>query len=425
VALSGGIGLLSAALPWLHFRYTLVALALAAAAVLALQPRLRWRAPERDRYAWAAAALAIGLVVLSLLLVALYSRHYFGAWVPPNSEQAPDWAHPQLEALAPLYGDMFFGPQSGLIPWVPLDLLALPGLVVLWRRWPREGRTVALLLAGLLGIFLTAAVSVISQATALPARFTLECAPLLALCVGALVAACAAELMRMTARSRQAPAQVSGGDGHGRARWRAPLAAAGVGMTCVLLVATAWFAAVGRRDPELLYPSPAGPRVVEAYPKALPSAWFALFPTSPQQWVTQGAVTFVPSGGAVAVRYPRQGPGVAAQSPAVRPGATMASGMALSAPPGIYWASVTLSCAPARGSGVALHLRVTRVTKTGTTTLTNEAVPLSACAPEQQTFQATIAFPSNGYEPASIMVIYGDAARVVVWSATYTRVDGA
>jgi hypothetical protein len=261
LGLSVLIGALAFALPWLHIKYALVALVLCGTALVMLRPRLRWPAGSAvDVTAWSAAAAVAGLMVVSFLLIGLYSHATFGTWTPPNARQQPDLLHPQWALVAQLYGQMFLDPRTGLLPWVPLDLLVIPGLWLLLRRHPRQGRVIVALLLAQLGAFITAAVSPVFQGYALIGRFTLECAPFFALCVGAVFAA---SLPRRGARADR------------ERRVSRLVLATGL----LLLSATAWFSVVGMFDPRLLYPAPTV-RLVTRYPALLPGPWFALFPQS-------------------------------------------------------------------------------------------------------------------------------------------------
>jgi hypothetical protein len=253
------IGALALALPWLHIKYTLVALVLCGTALVMLRPRLRWSAGSgRDITAWSAAAAVAGLMAASFLLIGLYSHAYFGTWTPPNARQQPDLLHPHWALVAQLYGQMLLDPRTGLLPWVPLDLLAIPGLWLLLRWHPRQGRVLVAFLVAQLGAFVTAAISPVFQGYALIGRFTLECAPFFALCVGAVFAAGLSRRVGRAYRDRHVSRLV-------------------LATGLVLLSATVWFSIVGEFDPRLLYPA-ATVRLVTRYPALLPGLWFALFP---------------------------------------------------------------------------------------------------------------------------------------------------
>ena len=101
-----------------------------------------------------------------------------------------DFARPNLPRAVALYTDMFASNQSGLLPWVPLDFLVIPGVALLWRRSPAQARAVLMLIGAQLVGFLPALFTpAIYQGYALPSRFTVECAPFFALCVAAVFAA--------------------------------------------------------------------------------------------------------------------------------------------------------------------------------------------------------------------------------------------
>src|SRR5262249_1041992 len=140
-----------------------------ACSVLALSPRLR-RALQtaEDRQVWLATGIIVGFMLIGFGLIVVYSHQFFGTLLPKNGEP-PDFAHPNIVSTLKLYRDMFFDGESGLIPWVPIDLLALPGLVILLRRYSREGLYVAAFLAVQLGVFLSSVVQpLVYQGYALP-----------------------------------------------------------------------------------------------------------------------------------------------------------------------------------------------------------------------------------------------------------------
>jgi hypothetical protein len=259
---AAAIAALAFLLPWVHIKYLLPALVVAALALVAMRARLRWPpVSSESKRAWVAAGLILGCALLSILGIGIYSRHYFGTWMPPNGATPPDWLHPHFANIWPLYGRMFLDPRSGLLPWVPLDLLVIPGLVVLLRRMPPQGWTILVFLVAQLVTFVTAAVSSVSQGYALIGRFTLECAPFFALCVGAVFWAVRPSLPSWPLRSFP---RLSG---------RHVVAGGGL----LLLAATIWFALVGEFDPSLLYPG-TSVRLVAQFPHLLPGPWFALFP---------------------------------------------------------------------------------------------------------------------------------------------------
>lgn len=300
------IGALAAALPWLHIKYAPIAIVVATAALLQLvarrtpRMRARWRwnaagdgvggnsatdaAPPigelRDTgisggrgSAWAAAGLIIGLPLASALLIILYSQRYFGTWYPQYRVQTnTTFVNPDLFHMIALYNQMFLGGQSGLIPWAPLMLLAPAGLVVLLVRSTREGVLALLWIAGLLSAFLSAAIAPhVSQAYALPARFTVECLPFFALCVASVFA-----IGWHTLRSRTL--RVKFWAARDKSSLRFLVRGAPMVLCCLLLLGVdAWFCLVGLLDPSALYPSAIGIRLVTHHPHLLPGWWFALF----------------------------------------------------------------------------------------------------------------------------------------------------
>ena len=182
-----------------------------------------------------------------------------------------------------VYADMFLSEVNGLLPWVPLDLLVVPGAILLWQRFAWRGRAIALLLAAQVGTFVTAAVSYEGQGKALPGRFTLEMAPFFALCVAAVVAALLPRVLvvdgvRAWWRGVRSDTRAMGA---GATHWRRLARGAVLVGVGALLLVTLWFAAVGRGAPALLYPGPQGSPMVAREPGALPSWWFGLFPKLP------------------------------------------------------------------------------------------------------------------------------------------------
>lgn len=286
VATGAGIGALAMALPWLHIKYAPLALVVVAVALLQLALLSRTRpippvaasfdgqydetatAPQR-RSTWLAALLVVGLPLASFALVVAYSYHYFGTWYPQYRVQmdgafmAPDLGHMLL-----IFHQMFFDAQSGLVPWVPLTLLTPVGLVLLARRHRREAGFALLWMIGLLSAFLSAAFAPhVNQAGALPARFTVESLPFVALCVAALFA------RGWSALCMGARKLFLAGSLRPLATWRAAAACC----CLVFLAADIWFAAVAQFGLPLLYPSNVGVRLVAAFPHLLPGWWFNLF----------------------------------------------------------------------------------------------------------------------------------------------------
>jgi hypothetical protein len=330
IAAALGLGLLLGILPWLHVKYAPLALVAAGAALALLWLRLRagrdlpalpilarwprlaaasqvWLPAtppmDSDRRVLRLSALAVGgLTLLNLALVVLYSRVYFGTWYPQyRSGATGSWVAPDFGHMLGLYGQMFFDPQSGLIPWAPLLALAVFGLALLLRRRPREGALMLLWLAGLLSAFLSAAFAPeVKQAFAMPARFTVESQPFLALAVAGVFAvgwpAPRYSLQRRSLQRRSlvpspfAAAATSSAPPLavplGSVRALTPVAsrfsrlpwASGLAVVCLLLLgADLWLAWVGQLRPALLYPSLNGLQIVVAYPHLAPTWWFGLF----------------------------------------------------------------------------------------------------------------------------------------------------
>ncbi len=298
VAASLALGTACALAPWLHFKYAPAALALLALGLASLWPRLGWpprrAASAAARESWRATLLVAGIPLLSFALIGLYSRHYFGTWTPQYATAAGsgmDVAHPNLARAAGLYADMFLSAQSGLLPWVPLDALVPIGLVLLWRRDRRVAGAILLCVAAQLGGFLPALFTpAVYQGYALPARFTIECAPFFALCVAAVFAAGWPALRAWMARFMALSVTRLGlAQGNERGAWLAsrrlvhalaPLAAAGA---LALLLVGAWFSAVGAHDPGELYGNSGGVRIAEKYAQVVPAWWFGLFPDPSHQ----------------------------------------------------------------------------------------------------------------------------------------------
>jgi hypothetical protein len=312
------VGGLAAVLPWLHVKYAPLTLVIAGAALAMVWRRWRSVAPSAARSTLKLVALASGgPTLISFAAIGLYSHAYFDTWYPQyRSEVIGAWVAPDLVHMLRLYGQMFFDPQSGLVPWAPLMLLVPLGLVPLARRHPREAALIGLWLIGLLSAFVSAAIAPhVTQAFALPARFTVESLPFLALCLGALVDAllpvAASTLVSLrtwrgaglltlrpaliavepftslshpsfalVAARRTAPVSQTVTTPSARERrltW-APWAGLVMLSFCALLMAfDAWLAIAGQLRPALLYPSPHGVQIAAVYPHLVPAWWFALF----------------------------------------------------------------------------------------------------------------------------------------------------
>lgn len=269
---AGATGLLAGLAPWLHVRYATLMAAIVAGALLQLASIAKARGAGQRGDVRAAAALVCSPPLASLALIALYSRHYFGTWYPQyHSLGDAAYGGFDLARVAHLYGEVLLDRTSGLIPWAPLMLLAPVGWALLARSRRRYALLLLLWVGGVQATFLSAAFApLVGQAYALPARFTVECQPFLALCVGALFAAVWPRLRRSAGNLRmRAP--------HQAVYWRGAVAVA----CLALLAADAWFTLVALRAPALLYPSAEGTRLVTAFPHLLPGWWFNLFAVHP------------------------------------------------------------------------------------------------------------------------------------------------
>ncbi len=421
-----GVGALCALLPWLHFKYALVALALLGLALLRLgfvrvsRRGIRFSA---DMEARRAAAIIVGGAALSFLLIALYCHHYFGAWTPQYSTAAGsgmDFAHPNLPRAVALYTDMFASNQSGLLPWVPLDFLVIPGVALLWRRSPAQARAVlALIGAQLVGFLPVLFTTAIYQGYALPSRFTVECAPFFALCVAAVFAAgfpalradCASLLalarqlvassphtskdapgvgarlvspVRMTADSSKAHPRRSGAESLASlraTRIRQHAIALACALALILILAGGWPLAVALSSPGLLYASTAGNRLAEKDAALVPTWWFAAFP-DPGHVVTYSQTVMLAVDTSTAATQDNS--------------ATLTASAQL--PPGEYTATFTWNCAltPGASTSQPLSLTVVRVVP-GHPILAQRTEPASACDGASHT-DSVPTFGSDGYD---------------------------
>ncbi len=85
-----------------------------------------------------------------------------------------DFARPNLPRALALYTDMFASNQSGLLPWVPLDFLVIPGAALLWRLSAQARAILVLIGAQFVGFLPVLFTPAIYQGYALPSRFTVE-----------------------------------------------------------------------------------------------------------------------------------------------------------------------------------------------------------------------------------------------------------
>ncbi|MGO8947074.1 MAG: hypothetical protein ACLQUY_05305 [Ktedonobacterales bacterium] len=393
-------------LPWLHIKYVLVALMLVSLAAYVLRRRLCRQSNEgADRGVWLAWSIVAAAFLLSIALIALYSHHYYGSWIPPDSPQ-PDASlssqHLSVQRGLSLYQDMFLSRQSGLFPWAPLDLLALPGLLLLWRRNLHYGFAVTLVLFGLLGIFLASiATPDIYQGLAYPARFTVEAAPFFALCVTALLAVGISCLRRQFQREPHMAAVDHGlRDALGSAidvrtarvlrRLSGSLGIAVVGWCLVLGVVNGYFAGASLLDLRMLYVSTAGPRLVEEFPQVFPTWWFDSFPESP------GAVV-----------YDRQIRFDSANTVYGATDTTLRTSW-LDIPPGHFNATFTLPCVGAQRTatkGTDLRFVVERL-EGGRTVQIAQRLETSGALCVKSSPTSTLSFESDGYQATRFCVVY-------------------
>ena len=269
------VAVIAAVLPWLHVKYVAVSLTITATALALMLWRLRReRRGATPRGAvqqslWRTVALVGGVALVNGMAIALYSHHYFGTWYPQyraGNRQA--FYSPNIDHMLALYRQMFFDRAAGLLPWVPFVLLAPVGVVALARRNRRVALVAIALVVGLLSAFVSAAFApYVDQAFAMPARFTTETLPLLALCVAALFASLWPALKRQVVTLRRE------GMSSVRLEWRACAA-----LLCLALVGmSAWFMLAGEVSPGLLYPGHHVLRLMHWNPNLLPGWWFGLF----------------------------------------------------------------------------------------------------------------------------------------------------
>jgi hypothetical protein len=198
------------ALPWLHVRMTLTAAALGAFALARLRgrPRLAFLLT-----AGAMVVLYAGYQYSVFGTVSPFAR-YGGAMPAPIARATP------LRTLAGLFLDGAYG----LLPYAPVFLLALAGLPLALGRGRRDRW--ALALAGL-GALLPVLTWRNWWGFSPPARFTVPLVPVLALALGARLAA--------------APDR-------GLARWRSVLVAAGLGLVPLMFAQPREMRMINGRD---------------------------------------------------------------------------------------------------------------------------------------------------------------------------------
>jgi hypothetical protein len=167
-SLAGGLAV--AALPWLNARYGIVAAILVVYAIA--------RRPGRSRVAaWVLPSVvsAAGLALFHHLLYGfLDPRRVYG--------RRPEFS---LDVLPQGLPGLFLDQEFGLLVYAPVFALAVPGVVSLVRKWPREGVVLLALAAGVVG---TAAVWPMWRGGFNPpARFLVPVVPALAVAVAARV----------------------------------------------------------------------------------------------------------------------------------------------------------------------------------------------------------------------------------------------
>jgi hypothetical protein len=120
-------------LPWLHARYIALALALLLSAALT----------HHQRGAIRALAIATGFLLVSVMGLAFLSFHWYGVALPGAPFMMPQgpFSAAWLTPLAGLFGKpwvgligVLFDQQSGLLFASPVYVLAIPGILLLWRR---------------------------------------------------------------------------------------------------------------------------------------------------------------------------------------------------------------------------------------------------------------------------------------------------
>lgn len=414
------LGLISFVLPWLHTKYALIALVLPCAGLFAVLPR-PWRRPSRQ--AWYAVWTLVALPLLSFVLILLYSRHYFGTWIPPyNPNIGRSFSSPHFSRAPRLYLQIFFDAQIGLIPWVPLYFFAPLGFILLARRAPRSA---LLLLACVLGIyvmFLSVIVAqYVNEAYAFPGRFSIESTPFLALCVASIYATTEPSLRQAlfhltTLLRRGERLRLS-------ARW-SPMRLFHSALAVLCLIALGfggWLAGVAQLDPALLYPSHAGPRLTYEFPHLMPAAWFAPFPESESPLIYSGAAPLDPyfSHGIPITDAAGDHGYLAARAPG-KDGDVVAESSPLALPPGTYDATVFVTCDPALDQTATFEAAALR------SPYSHVAVPVGSqrftgavCQGDITRVPLRFRFASDGYRLIGLAVRTESALSLSVWSMTY------
>jgi hypothetical protein len=153
-------------LPWLNVRYGLLTI------VLLLYTASR-RPPFRT------AALVLGPVAASVLALALYHWTLYGFFDPRLVYgRRPEFSAATLPEGVP---GLMFDQEFGLLVYAPVFVLALPGLVHLWRARPDRGALVAALAAAV--VLLAGSWHMWRGGFNPPARFLVPVLPVLAVAV--------------------------------------------------------------------------------------------------------------------------------------------------------------------------------------------------------------------------------------------------
>lgn len=294
IAIGLCIALLASLLPWLHIKYAPLAVIITAAALLQLllagsNSRVDFSAEQRqsfikrllhdvrgnsDRYTLLTLLVTAVLPMMSFLLILWYDTHYFGTWYPQYSAQtSTSFMAPDVKHMFLIYEEILLGDQSGLIPWVPLVLLAPAGLIALFRRHAKYAFSVLMWILGLIGTFLSSAIAPhVNQAFALPGRFSVESIPFLVICCCGVFSF---GLLRL--RAAWKPVTLSKHAISDAQTWAIILSYIGVSLCLLLLLGDAWLTLEGEVGLPLLYPSTESVRIVAAYPHWLTGWWFSLF----------------------------------------------------------------------------------------------------------------------------------------------------
>lgn len=415
------VGVLAGVLPWLHSKYALTGLALLAIALVTLRAHLRRdERGVRDRSAWWAAAAVVGCVAVSFICIGLYSRHYFGSWLPQvtvHPEGRPSLQHADVRRAVYLYVNMFLSAQSGLIPWVPLDLLVPLGLILLWRRNARQGFYVILLLVAQLGAFLSVIFApYVYQGWALPARFTADVAPFFALSVAGVFAVCTPIIRVAVAALGRPLAFLIWPSPAGSLPDRSPGKAVGATLAAralaalgcvVLLLAGGWFARIALKDPAMLYGSSAGVRLAAKYPDALPGWWFGSFVETPG-----------------IVEYSVQYRGTLPFDQDLSGKDLIRTGQA-NIPTGHYDAMFTFTCRASTASASSLTFVVEAPGRAYPHGLAQRETTAAQCSASPRSLLVEVPFYSDGYDPFNFAIAASGTATVSNAQVSYAPTPSA